>query len=167
MRTSLFRRVEPKTLNCGRVTPQCLFANVRPLDVIFVCRMPNLPLIHSESNLNAYPETDTCTHCSKPYDRNGKYVAFDAMALLSKDESLTEADQNPLTQLSIGFWDVQNFAKYEGSKLYLLRRVPGGLAMIFFCSTQCMRAFFNSVIDRLEAGEGEPIISAQVRKQLG
>ncbi len=103
-----------------------------------------------------YPATDNCAHCRQPFDPNGEYVALDALTTLAEDKSFTRGAVSELNELSVGLWQVQNYSELKGTKLYLVRHVRGGHAMIFFCSTKCLRAFLNAAVDALETGRGVP-----------
>jgi hypothetical protein len=104
-----------------------------------------------------YPETDSCAHCRASFDREGEYVAFDALTMLAEDKSFERGEVSELNSLSVGLWHVQNYKELKGTKVYVVRDVRGGHAMIFFCSTRCLRAFLNAAVDELESGRGLPV----------
>ena len=84
---------------------------------------------------------------------------MDALTTLAEDNSFQRGAVSELNSLSVGLWHVQNYSELKGTKLYLVRNVHGGHAMIFFCSTKCLRAFLNAAVDALETGRGVPVDS--------
>jgi hypothetical protein len=118
--------------------------------------MLTLPVLTASSG-TVHPLDDTCASCGAAYDRDREYVALDALTTLAEDRSFTKGTTSELNETTVGLWHVRNYSRREGSKLDIFRDVRGGHAMIFFCSTRCLRTFLNSVVDALEAGTGEDL----------
>jgi hypothetical protein len=115
--------------------------------------MKSFPVL-KDASVIGYPSNETCAECGASYDPEGEYAAFDCLTMLSEDESMTSGSTSKLNAVSVGLWHVRRRGRLEGSKLYIVKSLHGGHAMIFCCSTKCLRAFFNSAVDALEAGQG-------------
>jgi len=93
-----------------------------------------------------YPIDGTCTYCKKP--TKGNFVALNGGALLKiPGTNMAAPDDNLISTFSLLDHGVTN----SGKPLLVCRNEAFGQYELYFCSTSCLRSFFNALVDDFEA----------------
>lgn len=83
--------------------------------------------------------------CGKKF--NGDFVVFSVGALREVDENYAVMDED-LT----GFMCINSHmdSKEQYENVQVFDEVKGGQCEVYTCSTECMRSYFNEIVDDLE-----------------
>lgn len=115
------------------------------------------PIVHNNENI--FPQKPTCPWCNKEKvfePHSFSYILGGALLMdRQKDEGGSSSDMDAF--LTIG-WHGAHKKEYEVDnspeidiQFDIANEVIGGQFGIYFCSTQCLRLFFNNCIDELES----------------
>lgn len=100
----------------------------------------NFPIV---DNAPTTPEPSLCTHCSTIMPSDGSDIWLTLGALVGDSDKASMGNVGEL----FGFLSIN---KHMGRSLDIVVNSTAGQADIGFCSTKCLRAFFNGCVDKLE-----------------
>jgi hypothetical protein len=104
----------------------------------------------SKEGLEAQP--GTCPVCGGPLSAEPGGFAFingGALRKIDKDTAVPAADL--IGFLSVGFHGGHSgIEQVPSASMYVADDVPTGQFEFYFCSTECLRGFFNQCVDALE-----------------
>lgn len=99
-----------------------------------------LPVV---DNACTTPEPNCCTFCNQPMPLNDSDIWIGVGALQGTADSQTIVDHNDV----FAFFLIR---EHNAKLIDIVKSGRGGQADIGFCSTQCLRDFFNLLVDELE-----------------
>jgi hypothetical protein len=104
-----------------------------------------------------YPSDGSCyLCCAKPDFINKGTVSLDLAALLFKNSKFTNGGPSPLilNELTIQWhseYGILDPDDHEVMFIPILKNIPQGCATVHFCSSRCLRQFFNQMMDEVDS----------------
>lgn len=109
----------------------------------------NFPVI-KENNKPFYPTEDICPICNADRTKlNSNFFILNGGALKKVNEENFISTDDFVGFLNLTFHAGED-SKVSGATLDIVENSKFGQFDIYFCSTDCMRIFFNKSIDQLE-----------------
>lgn len=110
------------------------------------------PVQRKKSKSGFEVKAGMCPVCRGPLNRQpGSFAFVNGGALKKHDDGSACAAADLIGFLSLGFHGAHGEEKDEASALIdVADDVPMGQFEFYFCSTTCLRGFFNSAVDELE-----------------
>ena len=112
-----------------------------------------LPVIQSSPNY--FPQDGFCPWCRRKIGEPHSFVELGGGALLKDRKSKIAGPSDQMEGLLTLTWhgahdDGEGEDRDFDAITYLVEFVRGGFFGIYFCSTTCLRAFFNFCVDELD-----------------
>lgn len=91
-----------------------------------------------------------CVTCKRKCGEPGEFVALTSGAILHTDSARENGGPDDLMSAFLAL--VKHGAEPEGPcfSLDIVSDLVGGQAELMFCSSDCLRSFFNAAVDELE-----------------
>ena len=90
-----------------------------------------------------------CSVCGEIYDKDGVFICLGGGALKG-DEKASQISSELVGFLCLSLHD-QNYHG-KGGYLPIADNTSNGQFEFYFCSTNCLRTFFNTLVDKFENG---------------
>ena len=106
-----------------------------------------LPVLEGNKT-QCFPHEAACPMCSKPF--NGAFAVLSAGALLMNRKEDTGGMSDDLDAFMNLVWHGGDINDDVYATQDIVRDLEGGQFDLQFCSTSCLRAFFNACVDKLD-----------------
>lgn len=97
-----------------------------------------------------YPQDNLCPICKHDRTLNSEFYVINAGALKKGNDHTYVPDEDSKGFLSMAYHP-DHHSKKQGKSIEIVSGAKGGQFDLYFCSTTCMRTFFDNLISEFEA----------------